>query len=284
MKPELEQIDLSTSSKSFQFFQFEKEELNPFWHYHPELELTFIKKGKGTRFIGDTIAPFTNYDLVLVGENLPHQWVTLNAEKTLNECFVFQFKKEIIPNLKECKPIINLLEEAKRGIQFLSVPQFIIQKILNFNSLNTVQQFGELLDILNDLQQIESKKLLTSPSYEIRQRNVKNQEKFAKINSYILENLNQKLTVNEMAEIANMVPQSFCRWFKSISGFSFISFLNIARIEKASQLLITTSQPIQEVAFASGFETLSHFNRTFKKIKNTSPREFRNSDNQIINI
>lgn len=95
--------------------------------------------------------------------------------------------------------------------------------------------------------------------------------------SYILENLDKKLTVNMLAERTHMVPQSFCRWFKAAVGNSFITFLNAARIERACQLLTTTETPIKHIAYRCGFESLSHFNRTFKHLKGESPRDLRSN-------
>lgn len=279
MKPELEHIDISSSSHSFQYFKIETDRLTPYWHYHPELELTLIKKGKGTRFIGDSIAPFFDMDLVLVGENLPHHWVTLNEDANDGqECYVFQFSFDLINNIKECAALIPLLRNAKKGILFNTPSEQLTDAILQFENLNNIQRFGALLDILNELHLHKAKTFLTSESYNIKQRQTKSQLKFANINNYILEHLDEKLTVDDLANIAYMVPQSFCRWFKQHSGHSFVTFLNMARVEKACQLLITSDLAIKDIAYVSGFETLSHFNRTFKKIKECSPSKFKNEN------
>ncbi len=81
-----------------------------------------------------------------------------------------------------------------------------------------------------------------------------------------------------MANYTHLVPQSFCRWFKKITGNTFVNYLNKARIERACQLLLNTKMAITEVCFSVGFDSLSHFNRTFKKIKHLNPREYRKSN------
>lgn len=78
-----------------------------------------------------------------------------------------------------------------------------------------------------------------------------------------------------MAERTGLVGSSFCRWFKAATGNSFITFLNTARVEKAGQLLMQTDGTIAEIAYASGFESISHFNRVFKRVKGTTPTRFR---------
>ncbi|WP_299521304.1 AraC family transcriptional regulator [Winogradskyella sp.] len=275
MKPELEQIDLKASASSFRYFNIEVDTFTPFWHYHPELELTLITKGKGTRFVGDSIAPFSDFDLVLIGENVPHHWVSSIHNEEQQSAIVIQFEADLFSNFRECEAFAILFDLAKRGIQFANPSETITKSILAFDGLQPIEQLSLLLKLLADLEQYEHKQLLTSEGYNLNEKLKFSESKFSKVNSYILEHLHEKLTVNDMANFVHMVPQSFCRWFKKHSGHSFISFLNLARIERACQDLITTTEPIQTIALSCGFETLSHFNRTFKKLKGVSPREFR---------
>lgn len=276
MKLELESLYIENSSQSFRFFQTEVNAFTPFWHYHPELELTLITKGEGTRFIGDSIEPFHDFDLVLVGKNVPHHWVSLQAGNTEPQrASVFQFSKDIFHSFNECDHFLSLFDKAKRGIHFLNPSNNCIDRILTFDQLTPIEQLGSLLTLIEELSQHRDVRFLASETYQTGQDRKFIEEKFSKVNNYILENLHTKLTVNQMAEFTHMVPQSFCRWFKKYSGHSFITFLNLTRIERSCQYLITTSDSIQTIAYNSGFDTISHFNRTFKAIKNMSPSEVR---------
>ncbi|NHF58317.1 helix-turn-helix transcriptional regulator [Flavobacteriaceae bacterium TP-CH-4] len=276
MKPTLEQLNLNNSERSFRFFKREVDAFRPFWHYHPELEVTFISKGNGTRFVGNSIEPFTNMDLVMIGKNLPHHWVGVRSDtEEKQEAFVFQFNDDMFVGFKECSDFEILFDLSGRGIFFESPSNSLVHRILNFEFLNDVEQLCSLLLLMKDLNSHGRKRFLTSESYALMHNQKLTRQKFTKVNHHILENLDQKLTVNEMAEITHMVPQSFCRWFKKHSGHSFVNFLNLSRIERACQHLVLSSNPIQEIAFNCGFETISHFNRTFKKIKKISPREYR---------
>ncbi len=275
MKAELEQIGIEATKRSFHFFKRETVAFEPFWHYHPEIELTFILHGEGTRFVGNSIAPFSNYDLVLVGTNIPHNWVGLKHNHSEKQrAMVFQFNPTIFAAFRECEDFHALFELAKRGIQFINPTEAIVTSITNFENLNSIQQLGALMELIQLLVVHEEKTLLTSEIYTYHHNQKHKIEKFAKVNNYILDHIDQKLTVAQMADLTHMVPQSFCRWFKQNSGHSFITFLNKTRIENACHLLMHRDIPIQEVAFSSGFESLSHFNRTFKKYKHQSPREF----------
>lgn len=277
LKPSLELLKLTNAQKSFNFFQEKVDCFVPYWHYHPELELTLITKGQGTRFVGNSILPFYDYDLVLVGENLPHHWVSSKNEEIVEQqAFVFQFPKNIFKSLNECNKLETLFKASECGIQFTNPSPEIIKAIMSFGSLDKMQQIGTLLSILSMLHSNEERKQLSSIDYKTSSWSHSNQHKVNETISFILEHLDQKLTVNRLAQQTSMVPQSFCRWFKKASGNSFVTFLNKARIEKACQLVLTTEMPIQQIAFDCGFDSLSHFNRTFKTTKGMSPRNFRN--------
>ena len=278
MNAELEELSIDSSDQSFQYFKIETEAFTPYWHYHPEVELTFIIRGEGTRFIGNSIEPFSDDDLVLVGTNIPHHWVSYNRQiSPRQKAVVFQFSPEIFSSIKECRGFQKLFELGKRGIHFQNPSPEIKSIVLNFHERNQIQQVSSLIELLHLLDSHEDRSLLATEIY-VHHHNQKHKiEKFGKVNNYILENLSQKLTVNRMAELTHMVPQSFCRWFKRNSGRTFVTFLNKARIEYACQLLIHGEMPIQEVAFSSGFESLSHFNRTFKEFKEMNPSQYKKS-------
>jgi mannose-6-phosphate isomerase-like protein (cupin superfamily) len=73
MKPQLLKVS-TTMVHSFNARRDNMPNVNNHWHYHPEVELVFFKKGSGTQFIGDCITQFSTGDVVLVGSNLPHYW------------------------------------------------------------------------------------------------------------------------------------------------------------------------------------------------------------------
>ena len=274
MKPQLEHINIEKTKQSFHFFKRSETVFSPYWHYHPELELTLITKGKGTRFIGDSIASFSDLDLVLVGKNLPHHWVSA-SKKENQEAYVFQFKASLFNHFNECKIFDDLYRTAKQGMHFYKPTKKVVESIIFFEKLSNPSRLVKLIEILEELCHDKYYNLLSSNKYTDRLHNFGNHLKVTKTTNYILEHLNEQLTVNRMAELTNMVPQSFCRWFKKHTGHSFVSFLNQSRIEQVCFMLTTTNMPIQDIAYISGFESISHFNRTFKKFKGISPNQFR---------
>ena len=276
MKATLEQVNLESAQQSFRFFITEPEAFTPFWHYHPELELTLIVKGEGTRFVGDSIEPFSDLDLILIGKNLPHHWVSLSEKTTERQkAIIFQFDETIFNGIKECFHFKSLFDLASKGICFEQPSEITITRILKFETLSRFEQLVAFMELIQELSSDKNIRLLTTESFKTIRKNSFTEEKFSKVNNYILEHLNTNITVNHMAELTHMVPQSFCRWFKKHSGHSFINFLNRTRIEQSCHYLLTSSESIQNIAFSCGFETISHFNRTFKNFKGMSPRAFR---------
>ena len=274
MKPALEEIKLKESQQSFKYFKITTKAYPPYWHYHPEMELTLIYKGQGTRFVGDSILPFRDLDLVLVGKNVPHHWVSRPTQED-QVAYVFQFSETVFNHFRECDRLNQLFDRANRGIHFKNLDEGILKQIKDFEYLNELERVSSLIKLLGCLEAYENYQLLASNHYRVKQEKASAQLKFSRVNNYILEHLDEKLSVNEVCQVAHMVPQSFCRWFKQHSGHSFINFVNITRIELASQLLLTKDLPIQAIAFSCGFGSISHFNRTFKNFKKQSPRSFR---------
>ena len=277
MKPELEHIVVEETQHSFRYFKLSETVFVPYWHYHPELELTLITKGKGTRFIGDSIASFSDFDLVLVGKNLPHHWVS-SSKIDNQEAYVFQFKAALFKGFAECQIFDHLFEMAKRGIHFHKPKKQVLEHIISFENLSNTAKLAKLIEILEELYLDENYHLLSSEHYANRVKIHGSQKKITQTTNFILEHLGERLTVDRMAQLTNMAPQSFCRWFKKYSGHSFVSFLNQSRIEKVCFMLTTTDKSIQDIAYSSGFESISHYNRTFRKIKGLNPSDYKKSN------
>ena len=100
MKAFLERIE----SPIIKAFSFELDEFEFNWHYHPEYELTLITQGHGMRMIGDHYTHFFTHDLVLLGPNIPHTWISELVKEKKVSATVIQFS-ELVKHLPEDKPI-----------------------------------------------------------------------------------------------------------------------------------------------------------------------------------
>jgi len=100
-------------------------------------------------------------------------------------------------------------------------------------------------------------------------------DKIEQIKRHVAKNHMRQLTIADTAKKFCMSPGHFCRFFKRHEKLSFISYLNIYRVERAAEMLRMTERSIAEIAFLTGFGSVSQFNRTFKSVKTCSPGCFR---------
>ena len=276
MKIQLETIPYSKAQSSFHFFRKETPAFHSYWHYHPELELTFIERGQGIRSVGDNLSAFQSGDLILLGENLPHDFVSSGeTESDSSIAYVFQFPKTAFINIPEFYPLSPLFEEAKHGLQFTKPSPGILQKIKAAPELPPFESYLNLVSLLDDLLKHQNRSVISSVAFSGKASNQGQQYRISKVTKHILENFHRAISLKEIAEVSNMAIPSFCRWFKQSTGHSFIAYLNRARIERACQLLLQTDRFIADIAFQAGFENISHFNRIFRKIKRVTPKAYR---------
>jgi len=92
---------------------------------------------------------------------------------------------------------------------------------------------------------------------------------------YINANHTEDLSLSAVAQAAHMSVFYFCKQFKKATGLSFTDYLSRVRIEKAKEQLLKPNARVSEVAYEVGFQSLTHFNRVFKKLNGESPTTFR---------
>jgi YesN/AraC family two-component response regulator len=92
---------------------------------------------------------------------------------------------------------------------------------------------------------------------------------------YIHEHQTEELSLGQVAKAVNTSTFYFCKMFKKVTGINFTDYLSRVRIEKSKNLLLNPNLRVSEIAFEVGFQSLTHFNRVFKKILGQSPTEYR---------
>ncbi len=276
MKIQLEAISSKDSSFSLMF--------NPrlsdlfYWHFHPEYELVYIEAMKGTRHIGDHISTYEESDLTLIGSNIPH----LNFDygiKTEYQKVVVHFKKDFFEShfqrTPELSSLAQLFEQSKHGLAFHGkIKKYIGKKLFQLENLKPFEQYIQILEILEILAETQNVKLLHQQRYR-NKYSERDQGRLRKIYAFVDKNYHQKITLEQVAEISNLSKEAFCRYFKKVSQYTFVEFLNRYRISQSKRLLML-GQSVGDACFNSGFESLSYFNRTFKKISQENPSDFRN--------
>ena len=98
-----------------------------------------------------------------------------------------------------------------------------------------------------------------------------------KAKRYIRDRFNERISLDEAAQAVNASTRHFCKVFKDATGVTFTDYLARVRVEKAKHLLQNPHLRVSEIAFETGFDSISQFNRSFKRITGMSPTQFRES-------
>ncbi|MFC3559277.1 AraC family transcriptional regulator [Pedobacter jamesrossensis] len=254
------------------------------FHYHKEYELLYVLENNGTRFMGDSILPFSNDDLVLVGPNLPHYWQSepkyyennplLSAKLVLIQ-FETDFAGKDFFDLPEMKNVKKLLHAAHRGVKVkIKFAKKIKEKMIGITEKTGWNQMISLLDLLCNIGESDYE-LLASEGFSQSYYKSNNEEKISNIYNYLVQNHHRNLTLAEVAEHANMNASAFCRYFKSVTNKTLSESLNDIRIGIACRKLIDTELSIAEIGYLCGYQNVSYFNRQFKIVKNINPTAYR---------
>ncbi len=259
--------------------------LDSSWHYHAQYELLYISKSSGIRFVGDSVSQFAPGDLVLVGPYLPHLWRNdpsfykeedVNKVKTIVIKFTKNFIGEGTFNLPEFLGINKLLELSKFGVSFGDhVSHKLHSDLVGIIDLSPAKQTILLLEILHRLSLAEDKNVLSST--DMRQYTTDNSDRIDEVIKYISNNYANAISLEDVSEVACMTTNSFCRFFKKTTNKSFTEFLNEVRIRNASRLLAQEEMQVSEICYSVGYNSITNFNRQFKKIMGHTPKNYRQS-------
>jgi AraC-like DNA-binding protein len=255
------------------------------WHYHPELELHYVIKGEGVRFIGDNISNFSSGEILLLGEKLPHCWRCkeeyFQPDSGLNvEVIVIHFLPDCLGryllNLPEAYLLPKLFEKAKNGLIINGKAKEELKQLMHRAvNANNLDRIIVLLSILKVLAENEAFEPITLSHNEFHQSNELDTIRLNKVCSYTLTNYKKEISLNEIAAIGNLSVTSFCRYFKLMTKKTFSDFLTEIRISHACRFLIEDKLPTEVICFECGFNNISNFYRHFKKVTGMTPLEYK---------
>lgn len=247
------------------------------YHYHPEYELVCVLGGTGRRHVGTHVSYYQDGDLVLMGPNLPHAGFG-NDVVGEHEEIVLQIAKDFFDSSflqkPEMRAIRRLFEHSQEGICFSGQTKALIKtQLQSLLSLPTFERFIELLRILHQL--------ATTPEYTFLKANGvaldfshKDEQRLNRIFEYIEQHYQEDISLQAVAEVANLTVSSFCTYFKKMMNMTFSHFVNQYRINHACKLL-SSNKSIMDICYLCGFQNVSYFNRTFKAHKKQSPLQYR---------
>ena len=276
--PTFELVPLGETA-SFTVREFKLMRFTSPWHLHPEIELTSIVSGTGTRFVGDNASAFRPGDLILIGSNTPHYWRSEDCPTEESHSVVLQFREDCLGteffHRPEMAGVLRLLRNARRGIAFPSdAREAVAERLKALPDLCGAERVATFIAILARLAHTRRIKLLSGASF-LNATDFPGHDHIHRACRYVFERLSEPIRLTEAAKAAAVSPETLCRLFKRAIGKTFFDFVNDARIGHACVQLVETDSRIAEIAYAVGFNTLANFNRRFRERKKMTPREFR---------
>ncbi len=275
--------NIESSLSSITVMDLEEPYFDPNWHFHPHYQLFIVLEGAGTRLIGDSIQYFEEGDTVLLGPDLPHLWrnekgyfMDDSSLKTRGIVVYFtqEFLEATILNLPEARAVKTLLEDSLRGLEFHKEAKEIMRKgLLKISTSEGLDRVLLLHQLLNELSKSKQRDFISSIGYTNTHK-VSETERMHKVYEYAMSHFKENIKLEKVASLANMTTPAFCRYFKKRSNKTFSEFVAEIRIGHACKMLDTKDVSIAEVAFESGYNTLSNFNMKFKEVVGVSPSRF----------
>ncbi|MBC6998923.1 AraC family transcriptional regulator [Cytophaga sp. FL35] len=249
-------------------------------HSHKNFELNYITSGEGRRIVGDNISNFEKGDLVLLGPELPHCWELLDTEKDQEAtCIVTHFSENVADSnffkIPELEKVVNLLKEANRGVRFKTEnDREICEALRELSHSDGLDYFIGLLKVFSYLLKVEEREILANPMNKSSVFS-KNIEKVNKVYEYVFQNIQEGIKLEDAADVLNMAPSSFCRFFKKKTGLTFMEYVKNVRVGIAAKLLAETDKQITQICFESGYNNLANFNHYFKSSMGKTPSDYR---------
>lgn len=249
------------------------------WHFHPEHELTLITAGCGRRFVGDSIEPFEAGDLVLLGPHLPHTWHSTPGRGQRSSAVVVRFGSDVLGTgfleRAECGRLQRLLASASRGLVFSGpAAREVGGRMIGLGAAAPLDRLLALPALLDRLAERGAPRPLSSLEWDAAppSRDAKRIDRACR---HIMQHFAEPLSLASVAGVVRLSPAGFSRFFRRMTGRTFVGWLAEVRIGHACRLLAQTDLSVLEIAFESGFGNLSNFNRAFRRLRGRTPRDWR---------
>lgn len=252
-------------------------------HKHEVFELNYVENGEGVlRIVGDSAETIGNRELVLItSPDLEHVWEQDKCKsediREITVQFFFDFNSSYsLFNRTPLLPIKRMFEKARKGVAF--TPEAIDKVYPLLDSLSsTKDKFYSVINFLTLLYELslaDGTRELASSSFAKVDVDSESR-RILKVKDYISKHYTEEIRLADLADLVGMSTTSFSRFFKLRSGKTLSDYVVEMRLGVASRQLVDTTNSVSEICYDCGFNTLSNFNRLFRKYKGCSPTEFR---------
>lgn len=252
-------------------------------HYHDIMELNFVENAKGSRrIVGDSSEVIGDYDLVLItSSGLEHAWEQYECKSDdIHEVtiqFYIDFENEHTPfHTNPYKSIYKMMVRAKCGLAFpLPAIMTVYPRIVGLSKIKeSFLMAHELFTILYELSKFDDARQLASSTFA-KVHVDSDSRRILKVKNFIDTHYHEEIRLAQLADIVGMTPSAFSRFFKLCTGKNVAEYIVDVRLGFAARQLVDTTESVSEICYSCGFNTLSNFNRLFRKRKGCNPTEFR---------
>jgi len=251
-------------------------------HQHPELQVTLVLKSEGTLLAGDYVGRYSAGDVFIIGSGQPHVFRSdekyFNGEEGALAVSVFFDDTTLGENfwkLPELGLFRHFLHNSYGGFRVMGKKRDRLEETLL--GLTVRDGIDKLILFLEILKLLSDEKDMQPLSQQLFQRTIKTFDggRLNKVLEFTFREYHRAIRLDEVAAIANLTVEAFCKYFKTRTRKTYVNFLNEIRINNACRLLSGSDDPVAGVCFSVGFNNLSHFNRLFKKLNGMTPVEYR---------
>ena len=252
-------------------------------HQHNLFELNFVEQAAGCRrVVGDSSEVIGDYDLVLItSPDLEHVWEQHECHsQDIHEVtvqFYLDFEREGSPlKTNPFRSIYRMLVRAKHGLAFpMQAVMAIYQRLVRLSAIEeSFLMVHELFYILYELSKYDDARELSSSAFA-KVSIESDSRRVLKVKNHIATHITDDLRLENLSSMIGMTPSAFSRFFKLHTGKNLSEYIVDIRLGNAARRLIDTTDTVSEICYCCGFNTLSNFNRLFRKRKGCSPTEFR---------
>lgn len=253
-------------------------------HRHTETQITYVIKGSGTLIAGNIMQPFGPGELFIIGANQPHLFKcdpayfekdsTLNIH-TLNIYFDSNGYLSSLLQFPEMSMIKKFIDSSSQGMHASAEnTPMLSDYISRVIQLTQGYRLATFIEMLQTMSKLRDWKYLSSQSIE---HPISDYEglRMNDIYQYTMTNYSDNISLEEIAAVIHLTPQSFCRYFRKHTLKTYTNFLNEVRVSEACKKFMTNDfTSISAIAYQTGFNNVSTFNRVFKSIIGKSPSEY----------
>jgi len=256
-------------------------------HRHSHAELTWIERGHGLRWVGGHVEPFGDGDLVLLGPEVAHAWVSgQGGAPRACAATVLQFPSDWAAStgLPELRGLVPLMSRAAHGLavhgHLREHIQHVMRRLADADAPRRVAVLIEVLAILAqgharrtaELRHLSTRAAVSNvDSLALTVRRQRVDQLLRWVHAHLAEDLN----VPDAAAQAGVSTAAFARFFRREVGKGFIDFVNDARCSWAALRLVQGRESIAAIAQGCGYGSLSNFGEQFRRRYGVSPRQYR---------